>query len=229
MDIDLIKKFIKEKKNYLLIGICLLAVVFLLFRKNDQTDDQLVGSYSENSATSKRVQDKENATSSQTAASSQNSSTVTCDIFGAVKRQGVYTLKSGARVQELIEAAGGLTKSANIKAINRALMLKDQDKIYVPHKGEKIAAQAGNEATTNSGTASTSSSAASDNKNAEIVNINTATVDQLQKLNGVGQKRAEQIIEYREKNGGFKKVEDIMEVSGIGEKIFAGFKDQLAV
>ncbi|CCI85394.1 competence protein ComEA [Lactobacillus pasteurii DSM 23907 = CRBIP 24.76] len=224
MDIDLIKKFIKEKKNYLLIGICLLAVVFLLFRKNDQTDDQLVGSYSENSATSKRVQDKENATSSQTAASSQNSSTVTCDIFGAVKRQGVYTLKSGARVQELIEAAGGLTKSANIKVINRALMLKDQDKIYVPHKGEKIAAQAGNEATT-----STSSSAASDNKNAEIVNINTATVDQLQKLNGVGQKRAEQIIEYREKNGGFKKVEDIMEVSGIGEKIFAGFKDQLAV
>lgn len=103
-------------------------------------------------------------------------------------------------------------------------MLKDQDKVYIPYKGEKVASAVTNTNNDNQTTSSTAKSEAS-----PTVNINTATVAELQKLNGIGQKRAEQIIAYREQNGNFKKIEDIMQVSGIGEKTFAGFKDQLAI
>ena len=151
---------------------------------------------------------------------SSNSKTITCDISGAIKHQGVYTLKNGARLQELIEAAGGITSRAQVKAINRAVLLKDQDKIYIPYKGEKVES-----AVTTPNTSANSSNKASGDK----VNLNTANITELQKLTGIGEKKAEQIIAYREQNGSFQKIEDLMQVSGIGEKTFASLKDQLAI
>ena len=158
------------------------------------------------------------------------SKTVTCDISGAVKHQGVYTLKNGARLQELIEAAGGTTARAQLKAINRAILLKDQDKIHIPYKGEKVenVATAGS-ADNSQNNGSTSSSSPSNQGDGTKINLNTANVTELQKLTGIGQKKAEQIIAYREQKGSFKKIEDLMQVSGIGEKTFASLKDQLAV
>jgi competence protein ComEA len=167
----------------------------------------------------------ENMTSSST---SSESKTVTCDISGAVKHEGVYTLKNGARLQELIEAAGGTTSRAQLKAINRAVLLKDQDKIHIPYKGEKVE----NAATVGAGSqsnATSGESSSSQQENGEKVNLNTASAADLQKLNGIGEKKAEQIIAYREQKGSFKKIEDLMQVSGIGEKTFASLKDQLAV
>ena len=159
-------------------------------------------------------------------AEENKSKTVTCDISGAVKNQGVYTLKNGARLQELIEAAGGTVKKAQLKAVNRALLLKDQDKIHIPYKGEKV-----DNATTvasANGSASATGSGAS-GQSGEKVNLNTAAAADLQKLNGIGEKKAEQIIAYREENGQFKKIEDLTQVSGIGEKTFAALKDQLEI
>ena len=158
------------------------------------------------------------------------SKTVTCDISGAVKHEGVYTLKNGARLQELIEAAGGTTSRAQLKAINRAILLKDQDKIHIPSKGEKVE----NAATTGTGTGSPASSTSSESGSSEQgsgekINLNTANVADLQKLTGIGEKKAEQIIAYREQKGAYKKIEDLMQVAGIGEKTFASLKDQLAV
>jgi competence protein ComEA len=126
-------------------------------------------------------------------------------------------LKAGARVADLIRAAGGETAEADLSSINRAILLKDQDKVYIPVKGESISAN----------TASNQGSSSVSNSGGEKIHLNSATVADLQKLNGVGQKKAEQIVAYREQNGPFKSVEDLTKVSGIGEKTLAGFKDQL--
>ena len=132
---------------------------------------------------------KVNSASSASNSATTNSKTVTCDISGAVKHQGVYTLKNGARLQELIEAAGGTTGKVQLKAINRAILLKDQDKIHIPYKGEKVesAATAGTGTSTNS-TSTSSNSSASNQESGEKVNLNTADVAGLQKLTGIGEK-----------------------------------------
>ena len=104
-----------------------------------------------------------------------------------------------------------------MSSVNRAILLKDQDKVYIPVKGENSPLD-----TTASQTSSTTS-----NNSGEKIHLNSATIADLQKLNGVGQKKAEQIIAYREQNGPFKSVDDLTKVSGIGEKTLAGFKDQL--
>lgn len=215
MNFEKVKEFVLEKKAYL-IGAIILVVGFYGLKKGD---------HQENAAA---VQDQ--VMQSSTSSSTTVSKTVTCDISGAVKHQGVYTLKNGARLQELIEAAGGTTARAQLKAINRATLLKDQDKIHIPYKGEKVenVATAGS-ADNSQNSGSTSSSSPSNQGDGTKINLNTANVTELQKLTGIGQKKAEQIIAYREQNGSFKKIEDLMQVSGIGEKTFASLKDQLAV
>ncbi|WP_308555668.1 helix-hairpin-helix domain-containing protein [uncultured Lactobacillus sp.] len=226
MNFEKIKEFAIEKKVYLIAaGILLLG--FFYFRKGDNQEKnseienaQLMQKNSSSSSGS-----MENMTSGS---ASSKSKTVTCDISGAVKHEGVYTLKNGARLQELIEAAGGTTSRAQLKAINRAVLLKDQDKIHIPYKGEKVE----NAATVGAGSQATSASGESSSaqkENGEKVNLNTASAADLQKLNGIGEKKAEQIIAYREQKGSFKKIEDLMQVSGIGEKTFASLKDQLAI
>ncbi|KAI4309676.1 helix-hairpin-helix domain-containing protein [Lactobacillus intestinalis] len=228
MDFEKIKEFILEKKQYFIIGAVVLGLIFF-FKKEDTKQDDSANLLSEKTEQSSNSSFSASNQSSSAQSVSQ-SKTVTCDISGAVKHQGVYTLKTGARIQELIEAAGGAKQNAQLKAVNRAVMLKDQDKIHIPYKGEKVE-KASNFSSTGAGTttANESTSGESTQNNGEKVNLNTASAADLQKLNGIGQKKAEQIIAYREQNGQFKKIEDLMQVSGIGEKTFAALKDQLAL
>ena len=228
MDFEKIKEFILEKKQYFIIGAVVLGLIFF-FKKEDTKQDDSANLLSEKTEQSSNSSFSASNQSSSAQSISQ-SKTVTCDISGAVKHQGVYTLKTGARIQELIEAAGGAKQNAQLKAVNRAVMLKDQDKIHIPYKGEKVE-KASNFSSTGAGTttANESTSGESTQNNGEKVNLNTASAGDLQKLNGIGQKKAEQIIAYREQNGQFKKIEDLMQVSGIGEKTFAALKDQLAL
>lgn len=229
MSFEKIKNWIIEKKNILLIVGAIVGVIFFL-QKNDHSNSSEANTLmSEQENSSSSFSSAASSSSSVSQASSYSSSQnkeVTCDISGAVKHQGIYTLKNGARLQELIEAAGGLKSNAQLKAINRALTLKDQDKIHIPYKGEKV-----DPATTVSGnsTSEKNDASSSSSSDGEKININTASAADLQKLNGIGEKRAEQIIAYREQNGDFKKIEDLMQVSGIGEKTFAALKDQLAI
>lgn len=229
MSFEKIKNWIIEKKNILLIVGAIVGVIFFL-QKNDQSNSSEANTLmSEQEKSSSSFSSAASSSSSVSQASSYSSSQnkeVTCDISGAVKHQGIYTLKNGARLQELIEAAGGLKSNAQLKAINRAMTLKDQDKIHIPYKGEKV-----DPATTVSGnsTSEKNDASSSSSSDGEKININTASAADLQKLNGIGEKRAEQIIAYREQNGDFKKIEDLMQVSGIGEKTFAALKDQLAI
>ena len=137
MNFEKVKEFVLDKKVYL-IGAIILVVGFYGLKKGDHQEnaaavqDQVMQSSTSSSGATTNT----NAVTSSS--STTVSKTVTCDISGAVKHQGVYTLKNGARLQELIEAAGGTTARAQLKAINRATLLKDQDKIHIPYKGEKV-------------------------------------------------------------------------------------------
>lgn len=136
------------------------------------------------------------------------------DIKGEVKKPGVYQMKVGDRVKDAIDAAGGLTAEADSQKVNLAQRVEDQMVIVVPKVGEEAEKIPAGE---------TRKEAAKDGK----VNINTATVEELKTLKGVGEKKAEAIIEYRKKNGSFKTKEDLMKVRGIGKKLFESFEERI--
>ena len=145
------------------------------------------------------------------------------DVDGAVVSPGVYRLKDGARVAQAIDAAGGLTPEADVTGLNRASKVADGQKIYVPKVGEQQANASGG----GSDDSAVSTSGVSDS--AGLVNINTASAAELQTLSGIGPSMAQSIIDERTKNGAFASVDDLMRVSGIGEKKLAKIKDCICV
>ena len=150
----------------------------------------------------------------KTEVSTTQEAVIFVDIKGAVKNPGVYQMKVGDRVKDALDAAGGLTEEADSQKVNLAKRLEDQMVIVVPKVGEEaeeIPAGA------------TSKEEAKEGK----VNINTATVEELKTLKGVGEKKAEAIIEYRKKNGSFQTKEDLMKVRGIGKKLFESFQERI--
>ncbi len=142
-------------------------------------------------------------------------------IVGAVVRPGVYELPSGARVIDAIEAAGGLLGSAAPECVNLARILDDGEQVRVMTRDEATAAS---EAALGGRGGPVSGSSATGR-----VNLNTATVAQLEALPGVGPATAARIVEDRERNGPFRRVEDLMRVSGIGRKRFEALKDLITV
>ena len=139
-------------------------------------------------------------------------------IIGAVPRPGLYEFPEGARVQDAIDAAGGILTEANVDALNLAAPLEDGQQLEIPY-------QAGGEPTNNTSTFELPSSATetptTDTSNTEdLININTASLEELDALPGIGPTTAQKIIDYREENGPFSTIEDIMNVSGIGPSTF---------
>ena len=168
----------------------------------------------------------EDAPSDDADGSSKKSSSaaeVYVDVDGAVASPGVYRLKDGARVSQAIDAAGGLTPEADVTGLNRASKVADGQKIYVPTVGEQQAAAVTSGA--DSGASPTSGAGASSG----LVNINTASAAELQTLSGIGPSMAQSIIDERTQNGAFASVDDLMRVSGIGEKKLAKIKDCICV
>lgn len=145
---------------------------------------------------------------------------IVVDVAGAVATPGVFELPDGSRVQDAIAAAGGLVADADPSRVNRAAPVADGQQVYIPRAGEAPAAGQG----TGAAPASGSSAAAS-----SLVNINSATAEELDALPGVGPSTAQAIIEDREANGPFAAVEDLMRVSGIGEKKFEKLKASICV
>lgn len=159
----------------------------------------------------------------ESSAKSSSAAEAYVDVDGAVVRPGVYRLKDGARVSQAIDAAGGLTVEADVTGLNRASKITDGQKIYVPTVGEQQAAAAVGGAESS---AATTPGAAS---SSGLVNINTASAAELQTLSGIGPSMAQSIIDDRSKNGPFASVDDLMRVSGIGEKKLAKIKDCICI
>ena len=129
-------------------------------------------------------------------------------VVGEVNSPGIFEVEDGTRVYQIIEMAGGTTEDADISRINLAKIVVDEEKINVP---AKVVLEE------------------SEESNSKMVNINSASVEKLSSLNGIGKSTAEKIVKYREENGYFNTIEEIMNVSGIGESKFNSIKDNIEV
>jgi competence protein ComEA len=152
---------------------------------------------------------------------------ITVHVAGAVKNPGVYRLKYGSRINDGIVAAGGATSAANLDVINLATVLNEGEQIYVPKRGEKphvitnrpqVGGAGGVAGAGGAGGAGGVAGAggAANSAVSQLININLASVVELEQLPGVGPATAKAIVAYREKNGAFLKVEDLLKVRGIG-------------
>jgi competence protein ComEA len=138
----------------------------------------------------------------------QVDSKVMIDVAGEVINPGVYEMNNGSRIEDVLVMAGGLSANADRgwveKNLNKATKVVDGQKIYIPKMGEVLG-----------------------DKNNRIIHLNSATAEDLDKLDGVGIAMAQRIIDYRTKMGGFKTVDEIKLVSGIGEKMFEKIKNEI--
>ncbi|MGN1400332.1 MAG: helix-hairpin-helix domain-containing protein [Bacillus sp. (in: firmicutes)] len=143
---------------------------------------------------------------------------VKVDVKGEVKRPGVYAATEEDRVEDVIEKAGDITEEADMNSVNLAQRVQDQMVIYIPKIGES-------EASDSTGLEATTAGPQEEGK----TNINTASESELQTISGIGPAKAKAIIQFREEEGGFKSIEDIMKVSGIGEKTFEKIKEEISL
>lgn len=232
----MLKKLLKDKKRIgifivliitiVVVGIMYLNSGFKELKKNDtesifvdENSDASDNDSSKNSD-SKNKGSKSNIKENKDAVVSQADKNIVVEIKGEVKKPDVYILNENAIIKDLIEAAGGLTENADLTNINRAKKLQNHDLIYIANKNEVIKGSQSTE----------SSSSSKDTGNSDKkININTANLEELKTLNGVGDAKAKSIIEYREKNGGFKSIDDIKNVTGISEKMFEKIKEQIEI
>ena len=163
-------------------------------------------------------------------------------VCGCVNNPGVYTLCTGARINDAVAAAGGFTPEADVNYLNLAGFLQDGVKVYVPsvdetkdlERDESISFDAAGGGAVSSGMTGAdviSSGIAGTGADVDdgLVNINTATRDELMTLPGVGESKADAIIKYREENGGFETISQIMNISGIKDGLFNKIKDKIKV
>lgn len=145
------------------------------------------------------------------------------DVKGEVLRPGVYEFSCESRIQEVIKKAGGFTEEADETKINLAQKITDQMQIIVPNVQSK---QEGGVTEENSGKGSSTNTSASNSKQG-TVNINTATLEELQTIKGIGKKKAEAILQYRKEHGAFYTKEDLLQVKGIGKKALEAIESQV--
>ena len=136
-------------------------------------------------------------------------------VVGAVYKPGVVEVEEGTRLYQVIQKAGGALETADLSKINLASIVKDEQKIIVPYIENKEDKVNDNSANVQAGV--------------RLVNINTASETELQTLNGIGASTAKKIVDYRNQNGDFNTVEEIMNVSGIGQSKFDSIKDDITV
>lgn len=193
----------KGKSLIIILFYLLLFLAFFLIKNKDQKDNQLVNQLSLSQTLEENPSVEENYQ-----AKSQEDEEIYIHISGKVNYPGLVKMKAGQRLFDAIELAGGMTEDADIDQINLSLILNDQDKIYIPAKGEIVSFI--------QGTASS------------LVNINTASKEELTSLSGIGDKTAEKIINYRQKTP-FSKKEDLMNVPGIGENKYKEIEDNITI
>jgi competence protein ComEA len=163
------------------------------------------------------------ASGSEAAGTASPGEGVLVHVLGAVNRPGLVSLGAGARVVDAVAAAGGLTDDAEPAGINLARPVSDGEQLVVPRVGEVLPAPAAGTGT--GGTAGAGLSGTGPG----VVDLNSATQEQLETLQGIGPALAARILDWRDANGRFSNVADLMNVSGIGQKVFDGLKDRITV
>ncbi|EGO8857625.1 competence protein ComEA [Enterococcus faecalis] len=204
-------------KKWLLLGsgasivilITLLVGIYLMVNKEPQVDTTM---WEETSLTT-------TAEVATDATKERAETMIYVDIKGAVKVPGIYQLKNQQRIWDALALAGGVSEEADTAQVNYAQKVKDQMIIYVPKKGEAVAQSL----------ETLQESAPAQQNQEEKINLNTATEAELQTISGIGAKKAQEIIRFRDEQGPFKTVEELKNVPGIGEKTVEHLKDMLTV
>lgn len=210
-----------QKKIILIIGIVItIIVIFFIYKKADKKeisnmDEEILVMANNTSSdnTKKERDDMEDI--------------IVVHITGAINSPGVVKLKQGARIEDAIEKAGGLKDNADISNVNLAYVLEDGVKIIIPEKGENeqtvdiVSSSVGDDIILNSNS--------NEEEKKNKVNINKASQSDLESLSGVGPSLASKIIDYRNNNGKFSNIEDIKNVSGIGDNKFEAIKDYICI
>ena len=204
---DVVLFFRQNVKSIILAFLCSLVLIIggLFYFNQNKTEDYSGVSFSNISNETNNKDEK---------AENRHDEKIFVDVKGAVKHPGVFETTKDKRVKDLIEEAGGLLDDADTSTLNLSQKVKDQMVIYVLKHGEKP---------------KQISDGGSSSSNTDVININTANKERLMKISGVGKTKAEAIISYREKNGDFKKKEDITKVHGIGKATFEKIKDKIEV
>jgi competence protein ComEA len=141
-------------------------------------------------------------------------------VTGAVRRPGVYRLPSWARLDMAVRRAGGATRGADLEGVNLAAKVSDGQQVVVPRRG------AGGDAAP----AGVGGLGAAEGNTAQApISLNNATPEQLDQLDGVGPATAQKILEWRKQHGGFRSIDDLKQISGIGPKRFEALKDKVRV
>ena len=215
---------IENKKKIISIALVIALIIgFIIYMViNNQNDNEInfeeLVTNQNNEENEQAGKDSENNTQEET------KKEIVVHITGEVKKEGVVYLEEGSRVVDAIKKAGGETKEADLSQVNLAYVLQDGQKIYIPNKNEKISAYTSE----NMGENIEQNNTTTKKKGAKV-NINTAGVEELDQLPGIGPAIAQRIIDYRNEHGEFKKVEDIQEVKGIGDAKFSEIKDSITV
>lgn len=209
------RKFYQTYEKQIKIAVIAIVVItaLLLFGGNGKKDEIVVEQTGE---TQTEMMVEENDTETGDEELRSPASKLIVDISGCVKKPGVYEFEDGTRLHDVIQQAGGLTEEADIDAINQAEVVTDGQKILIP---EKLETMDGAESTT------FTQNAVSNGK----ININQADSTTLQEIPGIGPATADKIIQYRDANGRFQSIEDLKNVSGIGDKTFEKMKDNICV
>ena len=217
-----------KKILLILIGISIVlgGTIFILYKNNKEEKEEVVDIY-------KEEEKEETVEELPKEEKKEEVSTVIVDIKGNVNNPGVYEVENGKRINDVINMAGGLTIDADTSNINLAKIVKDEMTIIIYSK-EEVLEKYKSEVCICDCPYITNDACIEDIPNEEestsnLVNINTASVDELMTLPGLGEAKAKSIIEYRTKNGNFTSIESIKEVSGIGEAIFEKIKDYITV
>lgn len=208
-----LREWIEDHVSWKTIGLALVIVAVVAFCGGNLYQEWRAEGEGLTLVQEEAVASEESAASAseETAASGE----VVVHVAGAVSAPGVYTLPADSRVDDAVRAAGA-TADADLSQLNLAQKLADGQKITVPAAGETPAP------VDNAAPSDSSQSGA-------LININTATQEELETLPSIGEVRAQAIIAYREEHGGFRTTDELMEVSGIGEKIFADIAPHITV
>jgi len=212
--------WLKGNKMYLLIAMLVvltIAIYFLVPTEKDLTENAVNNDWM-NAENDKLLENKQDDLGE--GITMEEKEKILIDVKGAVVAPGVYEALPGDRVQNLINQAGGLLETADQQKINFAMKVVDEMVLYIPMIGEESQVTAEVQG-------SVSAVGAVQEKN--LVNLNTASESELETLPGVGPSKAAAIMEYRETNGRFRNVEELMEISGIGEKTFEKLKEHISV
>lgn len=213
----------KTQKIIIAVGIiCILIVIgIFLYKRTQDTDYSMLMLEPEEEVKENNIEQEQEKIENK----------IKVHVAGYVEEEGMVELAEGARIADALEAAGGATLEADLSRVNLAYVLQDGQKIYIPSILE-VEEEEEEEEYITEGSGGVILEEGEEEKNNEAegkVNINTATQTELETLNGIGPSTASKIIEYRKQNGNFQSIEEIQNVSGIGDSKYESIKDDICV